>query len=116
MGHVTHHPKAGLMECIMAERLPEQLDDEIKKVLYAWQVACGRITPEDIRNCIPITVPTLNAIPGVVGISRFDFKAWGQLGQPTLSKAGWIALCSLISSKDPVNLGPILTLCESSRL
>ncbi len=107
----------GNWRAILADRLPEQLDDEIKKVLHAWHEAAGRVTPEDIMMFMPLSYPRCSAYrTGVPGVSRFDIEKWQAEGSPTLSFAGWVALCQLISCKDPVNLGHIITLCKSCEL
>ncbi len=101
----------GEWKAILADRLPEQLDDEIKGVLHEWHAAAQRITPEDIMNAIPLTMPKVNKT-SIPGVSRFDFTEWKRLGEPTLTQAGWVVLCKIIASKDPMNLQHILTLCD----
>ena len=98
----------------LAERMPEQLDDEIKKLLHDWHIAQGRVTPEDIMNCIPEALPSVNLIKEskIPGVARFDFKTWKATGCPTLLRAGWIALCRCIAMKDEINLSRIITLCD----
>ena len=95
--------------CFLAERLPDQLDDEIKKVQENWHRAQGQITVEEIKASIPLVFPSTNVINGKVypGVSKFDFAKWEKDGQPVLSKAGWCALCQTIAKKDPLNLGVI---------
>ena len=104
----------GNVVAFLAERLPEQLDDEIKKLLHEWHVAEGRVTPEDIMSCIPEVLPKVNLIKEskIPGIARFDFKKCKESGCPTLLTAGWIALCRCIAEKDEINLSRIITLCD----
>ena len=104
----------GEIHAMLAERLPEQLDDEIKKLLHEWHVAEGRVTPEDIMACIPEVLPKENLIKGskIPGVARFDFETWKRTGCPTLLRAGWIALCKCIAMKDEINLSRIITLCD----
>ena len=99
-------------ECLLADRLPENLDDEIKKHLHEWHQASQKITPEEILEAIPLTIPKLNEIEDNPGIARFDINLWKKLGQPTLTASGWMALCKIIAKKDPVNLQAIITLCD----
>ena len=100
---------------LLADRLPEQLDDEIKGVLGAWHEAAGRVSPEEMLDKVPLTLPRCGLPTPVVGVAKFDFETWKQRGQPTLTKAGWIALCELIASKDQLNLQHIITLCDTLR-
>ena len=104
----------GTWACILAERLPENLDDEIKKVMYHWHVAEQRLTPEDIMNAIPKTLPMINKT-NTSGVSRFPIADWMKLGEPTLTKGGWVALCRLIASKDEVNLAHLITMCDNHK-
>ena len=102
------------IHAILAERLPEELDDEIKKVQYEWHRACGRTTAEQIAEAIPCCLPKSNLCTHsrVPGIARFNFKQWKTDGCPTLLKAGWIALCKLIATNAEVNLSRIISLCD----
>ena len=104
----------GDVVAFLAERMPEQLDDEIKNLLHEWHVAAGRVTPEDIMSCIPEALPKVNLIKEskIPGVSRFDFRTWKAQGCPTLLRAGWIALCRCIAMKDEINLSRIITLCD----
>ena len=101
----------GEWEAILAERLPEELDDEINNVLHEWHAAGQRVSPEEIKNAIPTTLPKCG-LTDIPGVAKFDFKKWEEVGRPTLTCAGWIALCRVIASKDKLNLGHILTLCD----
>ena len=96
----------GKWVCFLAERLPEQLDDEIKKVQEAWHRAQGQVTAEEIMAGVPLMYPVTNVINGTEypGVSKFDFAQWEKDGQPVLSHAGWCALCKVIADKDPLNL------------
>ena len=105
------------IHAILAERLPEELDDEIKKVQYEWHRACGRTTAEQIAEAIPCCLPKSNLCTHsrVPGIARFNFKQWKTDGCPTLLKAGWIALCKLIATNADVQTDcfqRIITLCD----
>ena len=57
----------------MAERLPVELDDEIKANTEAFAKASGLVTADDIRNALSISLPKTNpvdpvALPGVCNI------------------------------------------------
>ena len=99
---------------ILAERLPVELDDEIKKAQYAWHKALARTTAEQIAKAIPTCLPTTNLCTScqVRGISKFDFDAWKADGRPTLTRAGWIALCRVIAMNQEVDLSGIISLCD----
>ena len=105
----------GEVQCILCERLPEKLDNEIKLLHLEWHRACGRLIPDQIQACIPHCVPKTNLCikSKITGISRFDFKKWKAEGEPTLLKAGWIALCKLIAEEaNSECFRDILSLCN----
>ena len=102
-----------------AERLPKELDDEIKKVLYHWHNASKRITAEEIMDCVPLVFPKIGGLDPIKypGISKFDREDWFKAGKPYLSQSGWIALCQIIARKDLINLQCVFDLAdEMSRL
>ena len=107
---------ADVQHAIRAERLPDELDDEIKKVQMAWHEACGRTTAQQIRAAIPMCLPKANlctpAESKVPGIARFDIKQWKAEGSPTLLAGGWAALCKVIAENGKVDMSKIITLCD----
>ncbi len=98
---------------IIAERLPEQLDDAIKDLQHQWHAACQRLEPDDILAFVNLIVPKLNQVPHAYGVAQYNIARWKSLGSPTLTAAGWMALCRAISMKDP-NLNRILTICVAA--
>ena len=72
------------------------------------------MTAQDIMMAIPMAYPKTGQTI-VPGVSRFDFAEWREHGSPTLTHAGWIALCHLIASKEPVNLERIISVCAELR-
>ena len=105
------------VHAVLAERLPEALDDAIKKVHFDWHKACGRTTAEQISKAMPCCLPKANLCQQtkVPGIAKFNFQQWKDEGRPTLLKAGWIALCRMIASNADVDtecFRNIITLCD----
>ena len=96
---------------LLAARLPQELDDDIKKCWHQWHRACSRLTAQDITKAIPMAYPKTGQTI-VPGVSKFDFAEWREHGSPTLTHSGWIALCHLIASKEPVHLKHIISVCE----
>ena len=41
---VMEFTMGGTVQCILCERLPDALDNEIKKIHIDWHAACGRLT------------------------------------------------------------------------
>ena len=107
---------ADVFHAIRAERLPDELVDEIKKVPFRWHEACGRTTPEQIKKAIPMCLPkehlcsrTESKVPG---IGRFNIKQWKAEGCPTLRAGGWAALCKAIALNAEGDMSKIITLCD----
>ena len=63
-------------------------------------------------NAIPMAYPKTGNETGVPGVAKFDIAAWRAKGSRTLTHAGWIALCHLIASKEPVNFERISSVCK----
>eukprot|EP00975_Prorocentrum_lima_P043503 9133141-Prorocentrum_lima.AAC.1 len=49
--------KDGKWEAFMAERFPESLDDEIKKVHEAFYLSARRLEPEQLKDVLPVPLP-----------------------------------------------------------
>eukprot|EP00975_Prorocentrum_lima_P053501 11224133-Prorocentrum_lima.AAC.1 len=47
----------GRWEACMAERFPEQLDDEIKKVHKQYHLAAQHLEPEELQDTLPMIRP-----------------------------------------------------------
>ena len=101
----------GNWQAIRAMRLPQKLDDEIKKVLLEFHEASGQVTAEEILENVPMVFPKTHKTD-VPGVSRFDVEDWIKKDSPTLTESGWVALCELIAEKNVADLGCILTLCR----
>ena len=99
---------------LLAARLPQELDDEIKSVRHQWHRACSQLTAQDIMHAIPMAYPKTGQTI-VPGVSKFDFAEWREHGSPTLTHSGWIALCHLIASKEPLNFERIISVCADLR-
>ena len=102
--------------CMRAERMPNELDDEIKKVQLAWHKALGRTTKEQIRKAIPMCLPETNLccpdVCKVPGIAKFNFEKWSNEGKPILLAAGWAALCRVVAENAQVDMSNLITLCD----
>ena len=104
-------PKSHKWWTLVAERLPQVLDDEIKKKLNEWHEICGHVTAEDIMKHIPEVWPKTHVLDEFPGVGKFDILDWQRKGEPTLTCAGWIALVECIARTDVVNWEHIITLC-----
>ena len=96
---------------LVAERPPEILDDDMKKIHF--QECLASMTADETYERIPCTLPKRNHT-SVPGVSRFPIEEWTARGSPTLTQAGWVALCWIVGQKDPQNLEHLLDLCDKS--
>ena len=96
---------------LVAERPPEILDDDVKKIHF--QECLASMTADETYERIPCTLPKRNHT-GVPGVSRFPIEEWKAQGSPTLTQAGWVALCWVVAQKDPKNLEHLIDICEKS--
>lgn len=88
---------------LLAQRLPLQLVDVIQRVPpWLWHEACCNTSAEQIAAVIPM-VPDLDMVKnahqleGVATIAKFNFDERKKEGIPSLSTAGWCALCKVIA-------------------
>ncbi len=93
----------GHWEAFMADRLPTELDDEIKKSRAAFVNASKLMDPEEVKSLMPISFPMTHVLPGqeYMAIARYPIDEWMASGQPILST---IKLCLKIAEKDLENL------------
>ena len=115
-GRNPRNPKAERWIMFMADRLPQELDDEIKKVqstgdhfIKAWQELSDEDILESIRKVYPREQMQIDPVR-LPGVARFPVDEWKRDGQPCLDKAGWGALCMKIATNDLKNLQGIFDL------
>ena len=96
---------------LMAERPPEILIDQMQGVHF--NNALKGLTSQEIYNRIPCTLPK-RPPTSVPGVFRFPVEEWKAQGSPTLTQAGWVALCWVVAQKDPQNLEHLIDICEKS--
>ena len=115
-GRKPHNPSAEKWILFMADRLPAELDNEIKKVqstgdhfIKAW----AQLSDEEILSSIRKVYPReSNQIDPVrfPGVGRFPVDQWKKDGQPCLDAAGWYSLCMKLAMNDLTNLQGVFDL------
>jgi len=104
----------GTWEAFMADRFPEQLDDEIKKKHKDFYMAAQHLDPEELMEELPMTLPVTHLlnINGVEinGVAKYPLDEWEKQGQPMITTSGWIKLCMKICAKDMKNLENVYTM------
>eukprot|EP00974_Lingulodinium_polyedra_P033313 3203269-Lingulodinium_polyedra.AAC.1 len=55
----------------MADRLPSQLDDAIKGVRAEFYMAAKDLTPEELKDELPMAFPTTHTVKGFPCIAKY---------------------------------------------
>ena len=102
----------GSWTAFAAERMPQELDDEIKKIHAEFFKASTFLKLEDLQDIIPITFPMTHIVEGAdfVGSAKYPMDQWIASGEPKITSAGWAKLCINIATKGTTNLNGILTM------
>ena len=102
--------------CFIADRIPKQLDDEIKKFQAEFVRAQWQLTDKEIIGLLPKVYPCDKYLVNgdvMPCIGRFPVDTWIGDQRPVLDAAGWCALSQCIAKKDLKNLGGIFDLGKS---
>ena len=95
-----------------AERMPEQLDDEIKKKKQEFYMAAKDLTLEKIKDLIPMTFPAAHSIPNFPLIAQYPVDQWEANGAPCFSKRSWYQLAMRVAMNDMQHLGEIFEMAN----
>ena len=96
----------------MAARMPQIIDDEVKKNQAAFYRAQSKLSPEVIMQTLPKVYPKVYVLENCPLVSKFPVDQWVADGGPILSAAGWCTLALSIARNDMANLGGIFAAVE----
>jgi len=107
----------GEYKAFMSERLPEALDDAIKKQNYhAFNNACKALTPQEIYDSLPMCFPMTHVIEvngkPFRGVARYPLAEWERKGMPVMTKVCWAKFCMKVAEKDFTNLEHVFRAAE----
>ena len=107
----------GEFQAFMSERLPEALDDAIKKRNYeCFTKACDALSPQEIYDALPMCFPMTHTITvggkPFRGVARYPLAAWEAQGAPVMTRASWAKFCMKIAEKDLTNLEHVFKVAE----
>jgi len=107
----------GEYKAFMSERLPEALDDAIKKKNYnAFNRACQSMSPQEIYDSLPMCFPMTHVIKvngkPFRGVARYPLAEWERSGMPVMTKVCWAKFCMKIAEKDFTNLEHVFRVAE----
>ena len=97
----------GTWEAFLADRLPKNLDDEIKKVHADFYKAAEKCTAAELFDTTPVTFPMTHLYEEFPGIAKYPVDKWEREGNLVLDAKGWCKICLKIAEKDMDNLGTI---------
>ena len=89
--------------------IPQKLDDTIKAdFCKASQV----LTPEDLKNIIPMAFPRTNNVDGCEFIAKYPVDNWNDQGQPYFSARSCCRLAMEIAYRDLASLYKVSEVAE----
>ena len=118
-GRKPHAPHEETWLLFVADRLPNELDDEIKKVqsdgdhfIKAWAQLSDEEILSSIRKVYPREEMQIDPLR-LPGVARFPFDQWERDGKPCLDTAGWYEMFQKLAKHDMKNLQGIFDLCTT---
>ena len=66
----------GEWEAFVADRLPAELDDQIKAKHVAFYMGMANLTPAELKDIIPMSFPMTYEIPDFPGVARYPVDRW----------------------------------------
>ena len=102
----------GQWTAFSADRLPQQLDDEIKKAQAAFYLAGRKLNAEELKDIIPVSFPMTNRCKGFPFIAYYPREEWDEQGLPRFSAKSWCKLAMMTTEKDMTNLHQCFEVAE----
>ena len=96
----------------MSERLPQELDDEIKKHYAAFYKAAEGLTPEDLQEAIPMGFPMTHLLDEFPCLARYPIDEWEKSGAPMMTVKSWCKLCMRVARNNLSSLESIFELAQ----
>ena len=94
----------GVWAAFSADRLPAQLDDEIKKVQAAFYLAGRKLNAAELKDIIPVSFPMTNQCKAFPFIAYYPVDEWDERQLPRFSEKSWCKLAMMTAEKDMANL------------
>ncbi len=103
----------GTWEAFCADRMPRELDDEIKKVHADFFEAAQFLDPAELKEVLPVRLPMTHVVDDeLIGIARYPIDTWEAQGQPRITTKGWVKLAMMIATKKMDKLASVFTCGE----
>ena len=94
----------GVWAAFSADRLPQQLDDEIKKAQAAFYMAGRKLNETELLDIIPVSFPMTNHLKGLPLIASYPVDEWEEQQLPRFTTKSWCKLAMMTAEKDMTNL------------
>ena len=94
----------GVWAAFSADRLPPQLDDEIKKAQAAFYMAGRKLSEAELLDIIPVSFPMTNHLKGFPFIASYPVDEWEEQQLPCFTTKSWCKLAMMTAEKDMANL------------
>ena len=104
----------GTWMSFMTERIPEVIDDEIKKHHASFLLAAELLSPADLFEVLPMCFPMTHPVPVFPFIAKYPVDHWESEGAPYFDEDSWIKFSKVVASRDLENLGSLFKLCEEA--
>ena len=102
----------GTWTAFSSDRLPTQLDDEIKKVQEKFYLAGRRLTAEQLKEIIPVSFPMTNRLKGFPFVAHYPIERWDAEQLPRFSAKSWCKLAMMTAENDMLNLHKCFEVAE----
>ena len=108
----------GVYKAFMSERLPEALDDAIKKKNYdKFKEVCNNLTPQEIYESLPTCFPMTHNImvngKPFRGVARYPLATSQAEGKPVMTRKHWAKFCMKIAQRNFTNLEHLFRVAET---
>ena len=102
----------GTWGSFMTARIPETIDDEIKKHNAAFLMAANTMSPDELFEIAPLSFPMTHPVPAFPLIAKYPVDAWEEAGAPFFDEDSWIKFGKAVAKKDLRNLDSLFKVCE----
>ena len=106
------------IKAFVSERLPEALDDAIKKRNYdKFRSVCDKLSPQELYDSLPMCFPMTHTLEvdgkPFRGVARYPLLEWEAQGALVMARKHWAKFCMKVASKDLTNLEHLFRVAES---
>ena len=98
-----------------SSRLPQPLEDEIKRNTERWLLAGRKVSPADVQKMVPMAFPLTYKLPDIPLVAKYPIDLWEKENRPAFSVRQWCMLCQMIAEEDMEHLSVIWELAQDEQ-